>query len=143
MTKTKYAFKEELLNKIENRTAIMGVIGLGYIGLPLAVEMAKAGYKTIGFEVQEKKVKRINEGVNYINDIEKSDFKKVIEEGLSKATNDYSFLKNVDIVCICVPTPLDIYQQPNISYIKNSTENIAKYIGDVSNFRINHLSWNN
>ena len=143
MAKMKYTFKEELLNKIENRTAIMGVIGLGYIGLPLAVEMAKAGYKTIGFEVQEKKVKRINEGVNYINDIEKSDFKKVIEEGLSKATNDYSFLKNVDIVCICVPTPLDIYQQPNISYIENSTENIAKYIGDVSNFRINHLSWNN
>jgi len=128
MAKMKYTFKEELLNKIENRTAIMGVIGLGYIGLPLAVEMAKAGYKTIGFEVQEKKVKRINEGDNYINDIEKSDFKKVIEEGLLKATNDYSFLKDVDIVCICVPTPLDIYQQPNISYIKNSTENIAKYI---------------
>ncbi len=84
MAKMKYTFKEELLNKIENRTAIMGVIGLGYIGLPLAVEMAKAGYKTIGFEVQEKKVKRINEDDNYINDIEKSDFKKVIEEGLLK-----------------------------------------------------------
>ena len=128
MAKMKYTFKEELLNKIENRTAIMGVIGLGYTGLPLAVEMAKAGYKTIGFEVQEKKVKRINEGVNYINDIEKSYFKKVIEEGLPKATNDCSFLKNVDIVCICVPTPLDIYQQPDVSYIKSSTENIAKYL---------------
>ena len=58
MAKMKYTFKEELLNKIENRTAIMGVIGLGYIGLPLAVEMAKAGYKTIGFEVQEKKLNR-------------------------------------------------------------------------------------
>ena len=110
----KYTFKEELLNKIENRAAIMGVIRLGYIGLPLAVEMAKAGHRNIGFEVQEKKVKLINEGYNYINDIEKSDFKKIIKEGLLKETNEYSFLKDVDIVCICVPTPLDIYQPPNI-----------------------------
>ena len=128
MAKMKYTFKEKLLNKIENKTAIMGVIGLGYIGLPLAVEMAKAGSKTIGFEVQQKKVKWINEGYTYINDIEKLDFKKVIKEGLLKATNDYSFLKDVDIVCVCVPTPLDIYQQPDLSFIKNSMGNIAKYL---------------
>jgi len=128
MAKIKYSYKEQLLNKIENKTAIMGVIGLGYVGLPLAVEMARSGYKTIGFDVQENKVKRINKGYNYINDIGETDFKKVIEKSLLKATNDYSFLGDVDIVCICVPTPLDIYQQPDISYIKNSTENIAKYL---------------
>jgi len=126
MNKIKYPFKEQLLKKIENKTAVMGIIGLGYVGLPLAIEIARAGYKTIGFDVQEKRIHWINESYNYINDIEKSDFKKVIEGGLLKATNDYSFLKDVDIVCICVPTPLDIYQQPDISYIKNSTENIAK-----------------
>jgi len=128
VAKIKYLFKEQLLNKIENKTAIMGVIGLGYVGLPLVVEMARSGYKTIGFDVQENKVKRINKGYNYINDIGETDFKKVIKKGLLKATNDYSFLKDVDVVCICVPTPLDIYQQPDISYIKNSAENIAKYL---------------
>ena len=128
MAKIKYPFKEQLLNKIENKTAVTGVIGLGYVGLPLAIEIAKAGYKTIGFDIREKRVHRINEGYNYINDIEKPDFKKAIKEGLLKATNNYSFLKDVDIVCICVPTPLDIYQQPDVSYINNSTENIAKYL---------------
>ena len=128
MTKIKYPYKEQLLNKIENKTAVTGVIGLGYVGLPLAVEIARAGYKTIGFDVQEKRVNWINKGCNYINDIEESDFKKAIEGDLLKATNDYFFLKDVDIVCICVPTPLDIYQQPDISYIKNSAENIAKYL---------------
>jgi len=128
MAKIKYLSKEHLLNKIVSKTAIMGVIGLGYVGLPLAVEMARVGYKTIGFDVQKNKVKQINKGYNYINDVGNADFKKAIEGGLLKATNDYSFLKDVDIVCICVPTPLDIYQQPDTSYIKNSVENIAKYL---------------
>ena len=128
VAKIKYSFKEQLLDKIKNKTAIIGIIGLGYVGLPLAIENAKAGYKTIGFDVQEKKVHWINKGNNYINDIEDPDFKKAIKEGLLKATNNYSFLKDVDIVCICVPTPLDIYQQPDVSHIKNSTENIAKYL---------------
>jgi len=126
MVKIKYPFKEQLLSKIESRTAVVGVIGLGYVGLPLAIENAKAGYKTVGFDSQEKKVHWINEGYNYISDTEDSDFKKAIKEDLLKATNNYSFLKDVDIVCICVPTPLDIYQQPDVSYIKSSTENIAE-----------------
>ena len=128
MEDTENPLKIELLNKIENKTAIIGVIGLGYVGLPLAIENAKAGYKTVGFDAQEKKVHWINEGYNYISDIEESDFKKAIKKGLLKATNNYSLLKDIDIVCICVPTPLDIYQQPDLSYIKSSTENIAKYL---------------
>jgi UDP-N-acetyl-D-glucosamine dehydrogenase len=126
--KIKCSLKQQLLKKIENNTTLIGVIGLGYVGLPLAIEIAKAGYKTIGFDIREKRVHRINEGYNHINDIEESDFKKVTKEGLLKATNDYSFLKDVDIVCVCVPTPLDIYQQPDLSFIKNSMENIAKYL---------------
>ena len=128
MVKIKHSLKQQLLNKIENNTTLIGVIGLGYVGLPLAIEIAKAGCKTIGFDIREKKVRHINEGHNYINDIEESDFKKVTKEGLLRATNNYSFLKDVDIVCVCVPTPLDIYQQPDLSFIKNSMENIAKYL---------------
>jgi len=121
-------YKKQLLNKIKNKTAILGVIGLGYVGLPLAVEKAKAGYKTIGFDMQEKKVHWVNEGRNYIGDIVDSDLKEVVDKGLLHATADFSFVKDVDTICICVPTPLDIYQQPDLSYVKNSTENIAKYL---------------
>jgi len=122
------SFKKDLLSKIGNKTAILGIIGLGYIGLPLAVEAAKSGYKTIGFDMQEKVIHRVNKGQNYIGDIVDSDLKKVVDEGLLHATNDFSFLKDIDSVCICVPTPLDIYQQPDLSYIKSSTENIGKYL---------------
>jgi len=128
MKKNKNSYKQQLLSKIKNKTAILGVIGLGYVGLPLAVEKAKAGYKTIGFDVQEKKVSWVNEGHNYIGDIVDSDLKEVVDKGLLRATADFSFVKDIDTVCICVPTPLDIYQQPDLSYVKNSTENIAKYL---------------
>ena len=128
MQKNENPFKQQLLTKIKNKTAILGVIGLGYVGLPLAVEKAKSGYKTIGFDIQDKKVHWVNEGHNYIKDILDSDLKEVVEKGLLQATNDFSFVKDIDTVCICVPTPLDIYQQPDLSYVKNSTENIAKYL---------------
>ena len=128
MTKIKYPFKEQLLNKIENKTAILGVVGLGFIGLPLAVEKAKAGFKTIGFDTQEKRVHWINEGHNYIKDILDVDLKKIVDEGLLYSTSDFSLIKDVDAICICVPTPLDIYQQPDLSYVKNSTETIAKHL---------------
>jgi UDP-N-acetyl-D-glucosamine dehydrogenase len=128
MKKIENPYKKQLLNKIKNKTAVLGVIGLGYVGLPLAVEKAKARYKTIGFDMQEKKVHMVNEGQNYIKDITDSDLKEVVNKGLLQATTDFSFVKNVDTICICVPTPLDIYQQPDLSYVKNSTKNIAKYL---------------
>ena len=128
MKKNENPLKQELLNRIKNKTAILGVIGLGYIGLPLAVEKAKSGYKTIGFDIQEKKVHWINKGQNYIKDIIDSDLKEVVDKGLLQATTDFSFVKDVDTICICVPTPLDVHQQPDLSYIRSSTENIAKYL---------------
>ena len=128
MKKNENPLKHQLLTKIKNKTAVLGVIGLGYVGLPLAVEKAKAGYKTIGFDIQEKKVHWVNKGHNYIGDIIDSDLKKVVDEGLLQATSDFSFVKDIDTICICVPTPIDIYQQPDLSYVKNSTENIAKYL---------------
>lgn len=120
--------KEALLKKIENREITVGVVGLGYVGLPLAVEKARAGFKTIGFDVQEKKVNLVNEGHNYIGDVVDSDLKKLVEAGMLSATTDFSFVKDVDFIAICVPTPLDKHQQPDISYVKNSTIEIAKYM---------------
>lgn len=121
------AMKEELLNKIQNKTAVIGVVGLGYVGLPLAVEKAKAGYKVIGFDVQESKVKMVNEGHNYIGDIVDSELSNLVKSGKLSATTDFSFVSGVDAVAICVPTPLDLYKQPDLSYVVNSSESVAKY----------------
>lgn len=120
--------KMKLVQKIVNRDIVVGVVGLGYVGLPLAVEKAKAGFKTIGFDVQEEKVNLVNEGHNYIGDVVDSDLKKLVEAGMLSATTDFSFVKDVDFIAICVPTPLDKHQQPDISYVKNSTIEIAKYM---------------
>lgn len=120
--------KEKLLKKIENKEIEVGVVGLGYVGLPLAVEKAKAGFKTIGFDVQSEKVDLVNKGHNYIGDVVDSDLEKLVEAGMLKATTNFSFVKEVDFIAICVPTPLDRHQQPDISYVKSSTEEIAKYL---------------
>lgn len=120
--------KKLLLKKIKNKDIKVGVVGLGYVGLPLAVEKAKAGFKTIGFDIQKKKVDMVNEGVNYIGDVVDDDLKKIVGEGMLQATSDFSFVKDVDFIAICVPTPLDRHQQPDISYVKSSTEEIAKHM---------------
>jgi len=119
--------KEELIEKIKSRKAKLGVVGLGYVGLPLAVEKAKAGFEVIGFDVQDKKVDMVNKGENYIGDIVDDDLKNLVDGGKLRATNDFSFVKEVDAICICVPTPLDIYKQPDLSYVITSTESVAKY----------------
>ena len=120
--------KQKLLKKIEERKIVCGVVGLGYVGLPLAVEKAKAGFKTIGFDVQKEKVDAVNAGHNYIGDVVDSDLAKLVEEGMLSATTDFAFVKDVDFIAICVPTPLDEHQQPDISYVKSSAEAIAKYL---------------
>ena len=120
--------REQLLKKIRNKEIQVGVVGLGYVGLPLAVEKAKAGFKTIGFDVQNKKVDMVNEGHNYIGDVVDKDLKDLVEAGTLSATTDFSFVKDVDFIAICVPTPLDEHQQPDISYVKNSAIEIAKYM---------------
>lgn len=120
--------KDKLIYKINNKTATIGIIGLGYVGLPLAVEFAKSGYKVLGFDIQEKKVNMINNGENYISDVIDEELKFVIENRRLKASNEIKFVKDIDVVLICVPTPLDKYQQPDISYVKESTESIGKYL---------------
>lgn len=123
MVKTKL-----LLEKIHNRQVIVGVVGLGYVGLPLAVEKAKAGFKTIGFDVQKEKVDKVNAGHNYIGDVVDAELHELIQSGKLSATTDFSLLREVDFIAICVPTPLDAHQQPDISYVKSSAETIAKHL---------------
>ncbi len=120
--------KENLLRKIKDKSAIVAVIGLGYVGLPLAVEKAKAGYRTIGFDVQEKKVKMVNEGHNYIGDVVDKELEDLVKKGMLSATSDFSIVKDADFIAICVPTPLDQYQQPDVSYVKKSAMDISKYL---------------
>lgn len=120
--------KEKLFKKIENKDLIVGVIGLGYVGLPLAVEKAKAGYKTIGFDIQKEKVEMVNRGENYIGDVVAEELSQMVEKKMFTATTDFAFIRDVDCVAICVPTPLDEYQQPDISYVESSTKEVAKYL---------------
>ncbi len=94
----------------------------------MAVEKAKAGFKTIGFDVQKEKVDLVNLGHNYIGDVVDSDLKKLVNAGALSATTDFSFVKEVDFIAICVPTPLDKHQQPDISYVRDSTKEVAKYL---------------
>ena len=117
--------KEKLLSRIAERKITVGVVGLGYVGLPLAVEKAKAGFRTIGFDVQEEKVKQVNAGHNYIGDVVDAELAR---NGTLSATSDFSFIKDVDFVAICVPTPLDVHQEPDISYVESSAKSIAGHL---------------
>lgn len=119
---------EYLSNKIANKTAVVGVIGLGYVGLPLAVEKAKAGFNVVGFDIQQAKVDMVNEGYNYIGDILGNELKELVDNEKLYATTDYSKLLHVDTVAVCVPTPLDIYKQPDMSYVISSTKELVKYL---------------
>ncbi len=120
--------KEIMLKKIRDKSMRVGVVGLGYVGLPLAVEKAKAGFRTIGFDVQKEKIEMVNQGHNYIGDVVDHDLADLVKAGMLSATTDFSFVKDVDFIAICVPTPLDKHQEPDISYVKSSAEAIAKYL---------------
>lgn len=118
---------EMLLDKITTKDAVIGVVGLGYVGLPLAVEKAKAGFKVIGFDVQQSRVDLVNNGINYIGDVVDEDLSGMIKSGKLVATTDYAKISEVDAVAICVPTPLDRHMQPDTSYVESSSREIAKY----------------
>ncbi len=117
-----------LEQRLRDKSALLGVIGLGYVGLPLAVEKAKAGYRVIGFDIQPHKVDMVNQAINYIGDVVDEDLATIVEAGMLTATNDFSRISELDCVSICVPTPLDRYQQPDLSYVKSTAETIAKYM---------------
>ena len=122
------SMKQELIEKIQNKTLTMGVCGLGYVGLPLAVDKAKHGFKTIGFDVQQQKVDMVNAGQNYIGDVVDADLQELVCAGMLRATTNFAEICDVDFIAIFVPTPLDAHQQPDISYVRSSAEAIAKHL---------------
>ncbi len=114
--------------KIKDKSAVLGVIGLGYVGLPLSVEKALAGYQVIGFDIDSKKVQKINQGINYIGDIVGEELAKVVASKMLQASSDFSLLASCDAITICVPTPLDEHQQPDLTYIEATGKTIASYL---------------
>jgi len=118
----------ELLDKIKNKKAKIAVIGLGYVGLPLAVEKAKAGFTVIGIDRKQDRVAMVNRGENYIPDVLARELAEVVKDGKLQATQDFSVIANVDVVTICVPTPLDKNKQPDTSYIEYVVEQSVPYL---------------
>jgi UDP-N-acetyl-D-glucosamine dehydrogenase len=114
-----------LANKIRSRTARVGVVGLGYVGLPLAVEFAKAGFHVTGIDVAEAKTARVNAGDSYVGDIRGADLDRLVKSGKLRATTDFAVVKELDTINICVPTPLRKTKDPDMSYIVSSCQEIA------------------
>jgi len=106
-----------LLKKIEGRDARVGIVGLGYVGLPLAVELAKAGFTVTGIDLDDRKIRAINNGQSYIPDVSTKDVETLTRSGKLSATTDFSVVKTLDTINICVPTPLRKTKDPDMSYI--------------------------
>ncbi len=117
-----------LRNKIKNRKLKIAVIGLGYVGFPLALEFVKNGYNVIGIDNNKKKVDSINKSSSYLEDIDESVFKNAVNSKRLSATDDFSVIKNVDCISICVPTPLGKTKDPDISYVLNAADNVRKFM---------------
>lgn len=122
------SLKESILEKIRNRTAIVGVIGLGYVGLPFALEKAKVGFHVIGVDQNPLKVNQINYGHSYIDDVNEDELKLLVEEGWIKATTDFTSIQEMDAIVICVPTPLTKNLAPDLQYVEHVAQEIAKHV---------------
>ena len=118
----------DLARKIKEKQVTIGVLGLGYVGLPLAGEFASAGLKVVGFDVDEKKVKTLNSGRSIIKHVPHSQVKKIVKAGRFQATTNMARLKTVDAILVCVPTPLTQNREPDLQFIISSTKTIAKYL---------------
>jgi UDP-N-acetyl-D-glucosamine dehydrogenase len=129
VTTTSAVITEALQAKIENRTAKVGIVGLGYVGLPLAVEFAKAGFSVTGIDLLESKVRAINHGESYIQDISTEVLRPLVESNKLAATTDFSVIRGLDTINIAVPTPLRKTKDPDMSYIVSACQEIAKYFG--------------
>ncbi|SHE70067.1 UDP-N-acetyl-D-glucosamine dehydrogenase [Mariniphaga anaerophila] len=121
-------YKSQILNKIAENQEVVGIIGLGYVGLPLAVNFAEAGVKTIGFDKNPAKVDSINHGKNYIDDIRDAVLREVVEKVALCATTDFSRMAECDALLICVPTPLDRFRKPDMSYIESACIEIGRHM---------------
>src|SRR5437016_11825985 len=118
--------KDVLLQKIQDRKATVGIIGLGYVGLPLAVEFAKGGFKVIGYDVSERVVRGLMEGRSHIQDVSSSDIAKLVKQKLFEATTDQERLRQADAISIAVPTPLGKTRDPDMSYVIAAADTVSR-----------------
>jgi len=121
------SYFEDLLKKIESKTAHVGIVGLGYVGLPLAVEFAGAGFTVTGIDIDKKKVAALNRGESYIQDIPTAVLAPLVKAGKLKGATDFGSVATLDTINICVPTPLRKTKDPDMSYIVNACQEIAKH----------------
>ena len=119
---------KNLLKRIENKDITVGIVGLGYVGLPLAVEFGNAGIRTIGIDVNQARVDQLNAGENYIQDVNDAELKTLVDAGTFTATTDFSIIKHIDAICIAVPTPLSKTKDPDITYILDVNKELIKYV---------------
>ncbi|MFC2017479.1 nucleotide sugar dehydrogenase [Chloroflexota bacterium] len=118
----------DLKQKLENRAAVIGIVGLGYVGLPLAVAFSQADFKVLGFDTQQKRVDLVNKGQSYIAEIGSESLSAVVANNLLQATTAQSRLEEVDVVCICVPTPLTKTKEPDLLYVTQESEELSRYL---------------
>jgi len=126
-TSTFASIADQLSDKLSNKTARIGIIGLGYVGLPLAVEFANAGFSVTGIDLIQSKVERINAGDSYIQDVRSADIARLVQAGKLRATTDFSVVAELDTINICVPTPLRKTKDPDMSFIVSACQEIAKF----------------
>lgn len=127
-TEVRRDYAEELKAKFKAHTAVVAVVGIGYVGLPLAVEKAKVGFPVIGVDRNEERVGMVNRGENYIRDVKDEELKQVVSDGRLRTSTDFSELSKADVIIICVPTPLTIHREPDLQYIENVTGEIAEHL---------------
>ncbi len=119
---------QELQQKIRQQRATIGVVGLGYVGLPLAVEYAKAGFETRGIDLDSERVRRLNQGDNYNDDLDDETVQRVVGEGILSADEGFRHAGDVDVFFICVPTPVTEHNEPDTSYIESATRSIGEHL---------------
>ena len=137
------SIKETLITNLKGKKARIGILGLGYVGLPLAVVFAEAGFHVTGVDPDARKVDSLNRSVSYIPDVKSEAVAKIVNSGFLTATTDFSVLQEMEAVSICVPTPLRQTGDPDMSFIISATDELAKYMhpGMVVVLEFDHLSW--
>src|SRR5262245_1232946 len=113
---------------IANGSATVGVIGLGYVGLPLATAIARGGFRTVGFDIDATKVAQLNQGTSYISAVASDELAKYVSADRFRATAEFAELSACDVIIICVPTPLTRHRDPDLSYVENTAQTIARYL---------------
>lgn len=121
-------YKEELLKKIDDKSFVVGIVGLGYVGLPLGLEFAEKEFNVLGFDMDQRKIDALDKGETYIKHIPTERISKSVNAGFLKSTTDFSRMPEVDALIICVPTPLDEHREPDMSYVEGTAKTIQKYL---------------